>query len=220
MQSCEKLKIVDFNALETTLPVVEDRADLSTDQKYLLDILIYIVTGTCSQDLANRYPGHMSHSRWLTTANRILRLYVSTETPSESLKILTTFVVKVYAPCWFMIKTKPLCTHGSKHLFSLIERSRYLSKHLKKVIDPVIQRNGYFGHAENILLSMLVDERKAIRELAYRRILKARSSQKSLCIRSFSIPPFYFDATDYMDLINWQQLEISEPPITISFSND
>lgn len=80
---------------------------------------------------------------------------------------------------WFTIKCKPKCTEGAKHLMEAIVRSRYLSYDLKKIVDPVIQRNGYFGHPENILLVMLVDERKAIRELAYRRIIKARTNQRS-----------------------------------------
>ncbi|GBP37966.1 hypothetical protein EVAR_84953_1 [Eumeta japonica] len=47
---------------------------------------------------------------------------------------------------------------------------------LKCIVDTVIQRNGYFAHSENLLLAMITDERKHIRELAARRILKARSS--------------------------------------------
>ena len=83
------------------------------------------------------------------------------------------------------------------------------------VIDPVIQRNAYFGHPENILLAMLTDERKHIRELGLRRILKARTivklpkrttkkrkSTKTTAIREFAIPKLNFEATDYVDLIN------------------
>ena len=40
----------------------------------------------------------MAHSRWLTTANRILRLYVSTDKPSQALKIIIEYIMKVYAP--------------------------------------------------------------------------------------------------------------------------
>jgi len=58
--------------------------------------------------------------------------------------------------------------------------SRYLTDELKEIIDPVIQRNGYFGHPENILLSMITDERKQIRDLRMRRILKARSESYGL----------------------------------------
>ncbi|GBO34573.1 hypothetical protein AVEN_78988-1 [Araneus ventricosus] len=47
---------------------------------------------------------------------------------------------------------------------------------LKKVVDPVISRNAFMAHPENLLLSMLADERWHIRELALRRIMKTRES--------------------------------------------
>ena len=37
---------------------------------------------------------------------------------------------------------------------------------LKEIIDPVIKRNGYFGHPEGILLAMLKDQRSHIKQLA------------------------------------------------------
>ena len=60
-------------------------------------------------------------------------------------------------------------------MLQTILKTRDLSDTLKAVVDPVIERNAYFAHPENILLCMLGDERKFIRELAMRRILKARS---------------------------------------------
>ena len=98
----------------------------------------------------------------LTTANRILRLYMAIENPTDNLVTLATFVMSVYAPMWFHIKTKSACTEGSKHLWRMIKYSRYLEKHMRDAVDEVIQRNGYFGHAENILLAMLADERSQI----------------------------------------------------------
>ena len=49
---------------------------------------------------------------------------------------------------WFYIKCNSTCKYGAKHLRRTISLSRYLSKNLLKVIDPVIQRNGFFGHPE------------------------------------------------------------------------
>src|SRR6218665_830835 len=54
-----------------------DPKELSTDQRYLMEICNSISIGECGVDLAMRNPGCLNHSRWLTTANRILRLYVS-----------------------------------------------------------------------------------------------------------------------------------------------
>jgi len=99
----------------------------------------------------------------------------------------------------------------SMHLWQTIVKSRYLSDELKAIIDPVINRNGYFGHPENILLCMIADERKYVRELGMRRILRARSEAYGL--RKFRIPALNFDATDYIDLIDWQETELTEPPL-------
>jgi hypothetical protein len=132
--------------------------------------------------------------------------------------MLVTYVVKVYAPLWFAIKYNPSCKDGSKHLWNTIRASRYLPDELKGIIDPVLQRNGYFGHPENILLAMITDARKYIRELGMRRILKARST--SYGIRRFTIPVLNFNAKDYVDLIDWQATEISEPPLMSDISTD
>lgn len=91
--------------------------------------------------MLRRQPGKMVHSRWLATANRILRLYVSTAEPDESLVILVHFIIKVYALTWFDIKTESSCIDGLRHLFNIIKRSRYLPLDLKKIVDKVLQRN-------------------------------------------------------------------------------
>lgn len=128
---------------------------------------------------------------------------------------------------------KPSCTQGARHLFDTVRMSRYLPEELKVVVDPVIQRNAYFGHPENILLAMLTDERKHIRELGFRRILKARATEKlpkkitkkrksteTKAIREFAIPKLNFEATDYVDLINWQESHVTEPPLTKNISDE
>ena len=77
-----------------------DPKELSTDQLYLLEICNSISTGECSVDLAMRNSECLNHSRWLTTANRILRLYVSDKHPSEKLQALVMFIIRVYAPMY------------------------------------------------------------------------------------------------------------------------
>ena len=56
----------------------------------------------------------------------------------------------------------------------MITRSRYLAEGLKKVHHAVIQRNAYYAHQENLLIAMITDSKSHIRELGFRRILKAR----------------------------------------------
>jgi len=162
MATCEQLPVVQFDKIEVEFPQITS-TDLSTDQQYLLQMFQAVSSGNCSIDLSMRNPGKMAHSRWLTTANRLLRLYIGTKNPSTNLQILTNFVMKVYAPSWFAIKMKPSCTQGARHLFDTVCMSRYLPEELKVVVDPVIQRNAYFGHTENILLAMLTDEHSTVR---------------------------------------------------------
>ena len=149
---------MQFTAVELENCPDIDGADLSTDQQYLYNMCHAISVGQCSKDLALQKPGPIVHSRWLTTANRLLRLYVATENPSETLRNLVTYVMKVCALVWFHIKTKSSCSEGSRHLWRMIKFSRYLTPELKAIVDPVIYRNGYLGHSENILIAMLTDD--------------------------------------------------------------
>ena len=173
----------------------------------------------CTESFLKRDPGTLSHSRWLTAANRVLRLYVSTENPSKELVSLVIFIIRVYAPTWFDIKRNSSCKDGVKHLYDTITRSRYLSHDLKSVVDSVIQRNGYFAHPENVLLSMLTNDRKHISELAMRRIIRSRSEPMQ-GIRVFNIPPLNFNATHYIGIIDWQQAVVGEPPLTVHVLED
>lgn len=218
MANCEQLPIVPFEPIQVNLPEM-NRKDLSTDQQYLFDVCQAVASGQCSNTLSKREPGTLSHSRWLTTANRILRLYMATNSPSQNLCTLAEYIMKVYAPMWFTIKIHHSCKDGSKHVFQTIKKSRYLSAEIKAVIDPVIQRNGYFGNPENILIAMLTDDRYFIRELGLHRIMAARA-RKSIGLRKFTIPDFNFEAEDYHELIDWKNWEKTEPPLTMGISDE
>ncbi|GBM23704.1 hypothetical protein AVEN_257620-1 [Araneus ventricosus] len=81
----EKLPVFDYEPIDCSIPDI-DRNLLSKVQ-YLLDILNAITLGHCPEDLANREPGLLFHSRWLTAANRVLRLYISSSDPSGNLRM-------------------------------------------------------------------------------------------------------------------------------------
>ena len=76
--------------------------DLSHDQDYLYDLCWAVIEGpdSVSPDLAEREPGTLSNSRWLTLVNRILRKYISTRTPTK-FKHLVIMIIKFYVPSWF-----------------------------------------------------------------------------------------------------------------------
>ncbi|GBO31327.1 hypothetical protein AVEN_213062-1, partial [Araneus ventricosus] len=82
--NCKNLPVANFKPVYCDLPVVTAK-DFSKDHKYLLEIFYAVLTGVCSSDPSRCDPGPTSHARWLTTANRILRLYVGTEDPSSEM---------------------------------------------------------------------------------------------------------------------------------------
>ena len=93
----ESLDVVDFE----TVPVPEitiDEKGLSSDQKYLLSIYNAVRMGLFLLIWLCKKPAHLRHSRWLTTACRILRLYVSASEPSTALINLVHYIMSVYVP--------------------------------------------------------------------------------------------------------------------------
>lgn len=71
------------------------------------------------------------------------------------------------------------------------------------MVDPRLHINGYLGHPEKLLLSMLADFKKYIRELSFRKILKCKQSpHNDNQVRKFSTLYFNFNADDYFEVIN------------------
>lgn len=171
LMGCENLNVVSFEPIPVAwTSEMQKTEDLSTDQKYLFDICAAVSTGQCSRELQNRKPGPIVQSRWITTACRILRLYVSTSNPNEALKYMAQYAIRVYAPVWFGVRKRPGCTDGPRHLWQIVQLSTFLPDELKKTVHSVVQTNGYYAHPENLLVAMATDDNQDIRRLAWRRI--------------------------------------------------
>lgn len=215
------LTIVKFKKILTTLPQLKHGmkvSDLSTEQRYMYEMSEAISIGFVSPRLAKLKPGKINHSRWITLANNVLRTYVGTTKPSSNLIVLVTFIQRVYAPSWFHIKINNKCIDGAKNLWYFIQASRYLQRKYRIIVDQAIQRNAYFAHPENILLAMIHDEKKEIRQLAYQRIVHARTNKNQDDIRRFKIPLINFKARTYCELIDWDTTYITEPPLIKHFT--
>ncbi|KAF2904251.1 hypothetical protein ILUMI_01916 [Ignelater luminosus] len=104
----------------------------------------------------------------------------------------------------------PSCKDAARHFWRF---------ELKKVVDSVIRRNAFFAPPENLLLSMLSNEQKHVRELAATRILKAIKTPISRQLRVFEVPKINLNASSYIDLIDWQQ-QYSQPSILPDVSNE
>lgn len=124
VNKCESLPIVSFQTFNTNYNFETVIDNLSTHQKYMEKMILSIKKGSCLEDLANRFTGKLSQSRWITTTNRILRFFVAD--PASNMKILMEFVVKVYARVWFVIKCKPSFKESAIHLWQIIYFPLYM----------------------------------------------------------------------------------------------
>jgi len=62
---------------------------------------------------------------------------------------------------------------------------------------------------------MLTDDKPAIRELAFKKILAARADDESrLRLRVFEVPRIVFTANEYYEMIDWSVCQRYEPPLT------
>ena len=220
LEICQTFPILrTFRPIQSPIPQLSDEeiSDLSTDQNLLYRLCKAINDGAVDDNLGNRTIGPLNHARWVTAGARVLRLYMATPKPTRGLKVITTFIVKVYAILWFKIRFKHSIEEGPKHLFEMISLSRYLCGELRSEIDKTIQRNGFFAHQENILLAMTCDENESIKELAYRRMKKGRTYEEkrmqSSKFRRFKIPEINFSANHYSDMIKWENVDPCCPPL-------
>ena len=192
--------------------------DLTSDQKYLRDILLVISTGNIPDNFAKKSPGKIGYARWLTTANRILRVYISNRNPSDNLISITKYIVHVYACMWFEVKRAPLLIYGAMHVYNMIKNTRKLNNSI--ITDCVrgsLARNGYFLHSENRLVCMLSDNDQSIRKLAVERIISARVRGET-GVRTFKIPVINFSAENYYNLIEYDDNWL-EPRLTLGIND-
>lgn len=96
LETCETLPVVSFKKMVVNIPdIIIEKKDLSTDQSYLRDICRFIGGDESCRAVVNRSPGALNHSRWLTMANRTLRVYIGTKNPTKNLVVLVEFICKV-----------------------------------------------------------------------------------------------------------------------------
>lgn len=211
--------MLDFEPipLDNMPPLIEKEEELSVDAKYLLQMGHAVSQGFCSADLANKKPGQVVHSRWLTKASRILRLYVATNNPSYNLKTLAIYIMTVYIPLYFNIKYYKSVIYGSVLLSKFIRWTQYLNDTLRPVVQNVVLTNSYYAHSENVLLSMLFDDRKPIRDRAIRKIMYIREKiYDPNVLRKYVKPKnINFNCIDYINMIDLNDDSIlHEPPFT------
>ena len=161
----------------------------------------------------------MDHSRWLTLASRVCRIYISEHglegDDETNLESIVTFIVSSYAPMWFDIKCEPLYKDGPKHVLSSIKRFKLLPRHIKPFVEKRIRDNAYFAHSENLLMAMVADPDQSKRKKAVEIIegIRGQDIFGDDSPRSFKVPELNFEAEEYDELIDWGG-DVYEPLIT------
>ena len=125
LDSATELEINDnFSKIDVgpALPELTDNIikDLSTDQFYGYMIIKAIRTGVLPDRVAHLKIGPVSHPRWLTTALRFLRIWISRHglkgKQLQNLKLVVEFIVGVKMPNWFNVKVNPSWLEGPNHV--------------------------------------------------------------------------------------------------------
>ena len=151
-------------------------------------------------------PGPVSHSRWLTTASRLCKLYLSnhgfTGKEEENLFTLVFYVVTNYVPSWFNIKSTPTIANASHHVLFQLACLRFLPDTTRAIVAPYVK--SWNAHPENLLVSMLCDDDPSERAIAVRKIQDLRQGRDSgdTTVRSFHPPTLNQDAQKLSELIN------------------
>ena len=197
--------------------------DLSNDQKHGWN-LVMLITGR-SQDLTclKLKPGPVCHSRWLTSANRLMIIYCKKHglrgKKLTILTILVTFTVSHYYKMWFEIKCAPRLTNGPRHLLKSVQLLADASPEVKEIVMPVVQRGAYHGHSENILLTLVSSCSEEERCFAVDKIVDLRGGDEfgNRSVRDFRTPTLNWTASSLFDLIDWSEAT-SEPILTCNLS--
>ena len=201
--------------------------DLSTDQQYGYRIILAIGTGSVSKDLFLLAIGNVSLARWLTIANRFLKMWVSVHNFKgnnlKNLEAIVEFIIMVYYTMWFNIKVAHRVVDGPRHVLMQMQLVKKISQDsVKKIVIPRVESTAWFAHPENILLSLLASKEETERRFAIRVILdKVRKGEKGdSSVRTFKVPTINWKAFKLKDLIDWDQTAITEPVVTTHMSSE
>lgn len=84
------------------------------------------------------------------------------------------------------------------------------------VAQAVLQNNAHWDHPENIIISMLSDDREELRRKAVLYIMKARRERiDDMGPRQFVPLKVKFEASGYFDLCDLESEPCSEPPLNM-----
>ena len=157
--------------------------ELSTDQKHAYQLYLAVTSGNISKKLAETRCGPLNHARWLTTANRIMKLWMSchnlTTQEKSNLKSVVQWIVCCYYPIWFFIKCNSSFLNGPYHVLKQVQYMKLLSYEIQEIVKVSIQRNCYWAHSENILQTLMSIETKSDREFAVKKTYSEKKKSRT-----------------------------------------
>ena len=182
-----------------------------------------VESGTWEERWAKQKAGVMTNARWHNTESRLLRVYMSTDTPTFAQRRLASFVVLIYVPTLLEIVQRNLVLEGPRHLLSLVMRIKlYCTEEEVKLLEPHLNFNGYFGQHEVVLVSLLASQVKEERSEALeivKRLRKKEKRSKRKTVRKVQNPKLNLEATKLSELVDLSQAS-SSPPLLFNLNDD
>lgn len=148
---------------------------------------------------------------------------MSTAEPTSQLSCLVQFIVLHYLPMWMHIRQHWTCSSGACNLYRSVELLRDLPHDVQKSVRPVLQRNAFWAHPEQVLLGMVTDGDESVRRRAVQRIREARQQELANDtgkVRRFELPAVKFDASVYTEIIDWDKVTVTQPPLLRQLSEE
>ena len=192
---------------------------MSTDQRYLYKIAQLVNFGIpdSSEQLnnfvLNNQPGVMNHARWMNTAARLLRYYISRKRATEDEKTLVNFVLKVYVCSWFEARHRPSVSDAAKHFFTILRRvHEEPNDRIRKEGLSTLQRNSFLAHPGLILISMAGDDNPSTRRRAADLIRKVMDKPR----RKYVLPKLR-QSEEYENMIDFEASTYGVPSLLVDW---
>ena len=201
--------------------------DLSADQFYGYKVVCAIRSGILPPKLHLLQIGPVSHSRWLTTANRICRIWISNHDIQgkdlENLRSISEFILGVYFPCWFKIKVEHSWIEGPKYVLYQLQQLKFQKEDVVKIVLSSIQRSAWFCFSECIIQTLLCSSTEEDRSVAVKKIKDIRGTgnedlqEGDSSPRPRKTPILNFNAEKLVDPISWES-PVYEPVLTTTLT--
>ena len=179
-------KVSSFEAIPGTEPLIELPEEIvkqmSTDASLSYKLLCAIRSGELSPELSSIKFGNIVHSRWLTTGQSIMMLWMSEHTFKgeilQKFRMIFDFVCNVYFQMFFEIKVKHSIVEGLEHNITFLWILHAQPPEVVKAVSPYVQSGAWSAHPEALLITLLLSKKKKERRFAVKKVLEVRGDEE------------------------------------------